>query len=614
MDSALRPAEIQARIRSGQSLAEVAEAAGVPAERIEGFAAPVLAEREHVALMALSAGVRRRGETAAHRNLRPVVAERLTRQGVDPDELEWDAWRDADRRWTVSTHFPYKGEEVEALFRFDQAGRFSIALSDGARWLISEPNGLDSDDDELALVRAVSEDASPAQQDSPTDSVDEDDPAEDSLTEESPADEDELTEDLGELGTDGSDRADQADRAARAGSRSEDEEDQLPRSAVTPAELAAEVENELDSYGVVPEGRSELDVLYDMLGGLAEDSINIYAGLSDPVIDELRSGSMTPEQLDAALAESAETTADQDDDPDSASGADSARGSDSASGADKAGGRDDSAVFDDADREAYQDSDDGGDEPAVIIDVEQIAVQITEIEISTESEHDARGHRRRFGRRRGDRDAERHEVRGLPPLTEPQQPTLDEEFNTADDEGTGSDAVASGTVLPPSDAPRRPTQPRTPEPDRVKAPQQSAGSQEPGSEATENEYAERSDADGAPASTGGGSQARGTGTGPGSDPTPTVAPDPADEAEAATAAPDTAGETDAAEPEKSDEKRSAAADEDEDERTATQADKPAAEAKARPGAKRTPKSGKKRRASIPSWDEIMFGGPGQDGS
>ena len=48
MDSALSPREIQSRIRGGATLAEVATEAGVEPTRIEGFALPVLAEREHM--------------------------------------------------------------------------------------------------------------------------------------------------------------------------------------------------------------------------------------------------------------------------------------------------------------------------------------------------------------------------------------------------------------------------------------------------------------------------------------------------------------------------------------------------------------------------------------
>ena len=77
MESALRPRDIQARIRAGESLEAVAQAAGVPPEQIEPFAAPVIAEREHIAGLAQSNPVRRAGDAVAHRSLRAVVTDRL---------------------------------------------------------------------------------------------------------------------------------------------------------------------------------------------------------------------------------------------------------------------------------------------------------------------------------------------------------------------------------------------------------------------------------------------------------------------------------------------------------------------------------------------------------
>lgn len=287
MDSALRPREIQARIRSGQSLEEVAREAGVPAERIEAYAAPVIAERDHIARTALAATVRRRGETSTHRNLRPVVEQRLTSAGVDPDGVDWDAWREEDRRWTVRARYQAKGSEREGLFRYDQAGRFSVALNDDARWLIGEATQEQEDSDELALVRAVS---SPEEvEDVDAGDVDEGDVDE---VEDEPEGSDEVTQPIADRATD-SRRSGAGEPGSNEDGSNEDEshegladEESLPTSAATPQEIASEVEAEIDSYGVVPDGRSELDVLYDMLGGMAEDSINIYAGLSEPVLDE----------------------------------------------------------------------------------------------------------------------------------------------------------------------------------------------------------------------------------------------------------------------------------------------------------------------------------------
>jgi hypothetical protein len=171
MDSSLSPRDIQARIRAGASLAEVAEVAGLPPERVERFAAPVLAEREHLAGLAVAAPVRRRGETSAHRNLRVPVADRLLKRGVDVDSITWDAYRLEDGRWAVTADYRLEDSDRHATFTFDQRGRFSVAGDDEARWLIGEepPAAVRTGrreaadeptvdlSDELALVRATQE-------------------------------------------------------------------------------------------------------------------------------------------------------------------------------------------------------------------------------------------------------------------------------------------------------------------------------------------------------------------------------------------------------------------------------------------------------------------------
>ena len=59
MESTLRPRDIQARIRSGETPEAVAQAAQTTVEKIMPFAAPVLAERAHVAERAQRSSVRR---------------------------------------------------------------------------------------------------------------------------------------------------------------------------------------------------------------------------------------------------------------------------------------------------------------------------------------------------------------------------------------------------------------------------------------------------------------------------------------------------------------------------------------------------------------------------
>ena len=73
MESVLRPRDIQARIRAGESPEDVAAAAQTSVDRIMGFATPVLAERAYQAELALKASVRRR-----------VATGHVGQLGVDP--------------------------------------------------------------------------------------------------------------------------------------------------------------------------------------------------------------------------------------------------------------------------------------------------------------------------------------------------------------------------------------------------------------------------------------------------------------------------------------------------------------------------------------------------
>ncbi|HET7070296.1 MAG TPA: septation protein SepH, partial [Nocardioides sp.] len=60
MESTLRPRDIQARIRAGETPEAVAQVAGTSLDKVMPYAAPVLAERAHVAERAQRASIRRR--------------------------------------------------------------------------------------------------------------------------------------------------------------------------------------------------------------------------------------------------------------------------------------------------------------------------------------------------------------------------------------------------------------------------------------------------------------------------------------------------------------------------------------------------------------------------
>jgi DUF3071 family protein len=146
MESALRPRDIQARIRAGESPEAVAAVAQMPMERVMAFAGPVLAERDHIASLAQRASVRRRGGAdAPARNLGAWVTERLRTRQVDPASAEWDAWRREDGRWAVRVSYFVEGadeaelkDEKIAMFAYDAPGRYAVPDDDEARWLVGE--------------------------------------------------------------------------------------------------------------------------------------------------------------------------------------------------------------------------------------------------------------------------------------------------------------------------------------------------------------------------------------------------------------------------------------------------------------------------------------------
>jgi hypothetical protein len=101
LESQLRPREIQARIRAGASVEQVAAAAGVPLQKIERFAYPVLLERSRTAEVAQRAHpVRTDGPDT--RTLGDVVAHTFGLRGQEYADAEWDSWKGEDGKWVVA--------------------------------------------------------------------------------------------------------------------------------------------------------------------------------------------------------------------------------------------------------------------------------------------------------------------------------------------------------------------------------------------------------------------------------------------------------------------------------------------------------------------------------
>jgi len=149
MDSALRPRDIQARIRAGETPDAVAAAAKTTVEKIMPYAAPVIAEREHMAERAQRASVRRKagegpdspGSIARSRILGDAVAAHLRGFAVSPGTVEWDAYRREDGRWALTADFETSQRKGSAVYAYDAPGNFVVSENDHARWLIGELAG-----------------------------------------------------------------------------------------------------------------------------------------------------------------------------------------------------------------------------------------------------------------------------------------------------------------------------------------------------------------------------------------------------------------------------------------------------------------------------------------
>lgn len=170
MDSTIRPRDIQARIRAGESPESVAEAARTTVEKIMPFAGPVLAERQHVAERAQRSSVRRRSDgSGSARTLGDAVTAQLRPLNVRSETVEWDAWRREDGRWTLAALYESDKRSGVAHFTFDAPGNYVVLDDDDARWLVgdlADPEPVAAEPDDLERARQRRQ-ATPAPDDLP---------------------------------------------------------------------------------------------------------------------------------------------------------------------------------------------------------------------------------------------------------------------------------------------------------------------------------------------------------------------------------------------------------------------------------------------------------------
>jgi len=132
VENPLRPKEIQERIRAGETADQIADAAGIPPDKIRRFEGPILAERQYQAQQAQRATIRGRGDSGPGPRLGDVVAERLTAAGASPEAAEWDSRKRPDGNWQVQLQFVIGGRAGTAEWIYDPRRRHVIPDDDQA--------------------------------------------------------------------------------------------------------------------------------------------------------------------------------------------------------------------------------------------------------------------------------------------------------------------------------------------------------------------------------------------------------------------------------------------------------------------------------------------------
>ena len=115
----LSPREIQAMLRAGTTVDELAAQYDMDRDRLEVYATPIVAERDWIARQAqeLEVAAPQLGNHAYEAVfgdepalLGEMVNHRLQAMGLNPESVQWDAWREADSPlWTISANFSVEG-------------------------------------------------------------------------------------------------------------------------------------------------------------------------------------------------------------------------------------------------------------------------------------------------------------------------------------------------------------------------------------------------------------------------------------------------------------------------------------------------------------------------
>ena len=133
--------EIQARLRSGESIESLAREAKWTIEKVQRFASPILQERSYI--IGLAQDVITRKESGREPlTFSELVGSRLTPRQVEMNAVEWNCWRLEDGTWIIRILYPNRDGQGIADWNFDLTRRTLSPLDETARWIVGDESGV----------------------------------------------------------------------------------------------------------------------------------------------------------------------------------------------------------------------------------------------------------------------------------------------------------------------------------------------------------------------------------------------------------------------------------------------------------------------------------------
>lgn len=133
--------EIQARLRAGSAIEDLAREANWPYDKVERFAGPILQERSYILSVANSVVVKGSSNRDSSTFIE-LVTKKLAANGVAADSLNWNTHRRDDGQWVIRLQYPTSSPSFdgqgEAVWFFDMTTRTIVAEDEGASWVMGE--------------------------------------------------------------------------------------------------------------------------------------------------------------------------------------------------------------------------------------------------------------------------------------------------------------------------------------------------------------------------------------------------------------------------------------------------------------------------------------------